>query len=63
MYKYPNRSLVDNIPKKTPSKDDKKEQVPEEEKPEVKEVAEAESEVFKVGERVDCRDEDESKLH
>ena len=41
--------------------------MPEEEKPEVKEVAEAESEVFKVGERVDCRDEDtgawfESKL-
>jgi len=51
-------SQVDNLPKKTPSKADKKEEVVEEEKPEVKEVAEAESEVYKVGDRVDCRDED-----
>eukprot|EP00090_Calanus_glacialis_P008127 TRINITY_DN16464_c0_g1_i4.p1 TRINITY_DN16464_c0_g1~~TRINITY_DN16464_c0_g1_i4.p1 ORF type:complete len:757 (-),score=288.61 TRINITY_DN16464_c0_g1_i4:194-2464(-) len=51
-------SQVDNIPKKTPSKDDKKEELVEEEKPEVKEVADAESELYKVGEKVDCRDED-----
>eukprot|EP00092_Neocalanus_flemingeri_P020389 GFUD01022087.1.p1 GENE.GFUD01022087.1~~GFUD01022087.1.p1 ORF type:complete len:755 (-),score=252.74 GFUD01022087.1:131-2395(-) len=51
-------SQVDNIQKTTPSKADKKEEVIEEEKPVVKEVADAESEVYKVGERVDCRDED-----
>jgi len=48
---------ADNLPKKTPTKSDIKEQEVEE-KPEVKEVAEAESEVFKIDERVDCRDEE-----
>ena len=52
-------SQKDNLPKTTtPSKESKKEEKIEEEKPEVKEVVDADSESYKVGERVDCRDED-----
>merc|ERR1719315_911488 len=52
-------SQKDNLPKTTaPSKDEKKEELIKEEKPEVKEIVDAESESYKVGERVDCRDEE-----
>jgi len=51
-------SQKDNIQQKTNSKDDKKEEDIKEEKPEVLEVSDAESELYKVGEKVDCRDEE-----
>jgi len=52
-------SQKDNLPKTTaPSKDEKKEELIKEEKPEVKEIVDADSESYKVGERVDCRDEE-----
>jgi len=54
-------SQVDNIPKKTSGEDIKKEveeEMEKEEKPEIKEVADAESEVYKVQEKVDSRDDE-----
>jgi len=51
-------SQTDNLPKKTASPLKKSEAVSEETKPEIKEVKESESDVYKVGEKVDCKDDE-----
>jgi len=51
-------SQKDNLPKTELSKDSKEKEVSKEEEPEELKVTDAKSDLYKVGEKVDCRDEE-----